>query len=110
MLIAHRLPLDSAAGEPALTNRRKRTIMVASPQLLVDSGAAIGLPCSNTDRPLIINRSRPAMGTLFEACLVGAEEEHLSSVAEACLSEVQRIDRRLSRCHVQSETARINRE
>ena len=50
------------------------------------------------------------MGTLFETCLVGAEEEHLSSVAEACLAEVQRLDRRLSRCHVQSEIARINRE
>lgn len=84
--------------------------MVASPQLLIDSGSAVGLPGSKLDRPLVVNRSRPALGTLFETCLVGADEEHLSSVAEACLAEVQRLDRRLSRCHVQSEIARINRE
>lgn len=84
--------------------------MVASPQLLIDSGAAVGLPGSKSERPLVVNRSRPAMGTLFEACLIGSEEEQLSAVAEACLSEVQRLDRRLSRCHLQSETARINRE
>lgn len=84
--------------------------MVASPQLLIDSGAAVGLPGCKSDRPLVVNRTRPAMGTLFETCLIGSEEDHLTAVAEACLAEVQRLDRRLSRCHLQSETARINRD
>lgn len=84
--------------------------MVASPQLMIDSGAAIGLPSGKSDRPVLINRTRPALGTLFEACLIGGEFEQLSAVAETCLAEVQRLDRRLSRFHSQSEVARINRE
>lgn len=84
--------------------------MVASPQLLIDAGASIGLPTSKTERPLVVSRSRPALGTLFEACVVGSDEEHLLSVVEACLAEAQRLDRRLSRFSAQSETSRINRD
>ena len=84
--------------------------MVASPQLLIDAGAAVGLPGNKLERPLLVHRSHPAMGTLFEACLTGVDEVQLASVAEACLAEVQRLDHRLSRFHSQSETARINRE
>ncbi len=84
--------------------------MVASPQLLIDAGASIGLPTSKSERPLLVNRSRPALGALFEACVIGSDEEHLSSVAEACLAETQRLDKRLSRFSSQSETSRINRD
>ena len=84
--------------------------MVASPQLMIDAGAGIGLPACKSDRPLLINRSRPALGALFEICLIGGDEEHLSSVAEACLAETQRLDRRLSRFSAHSETSRINRD
>lgn len=84
--------------------------MVASPQLLIDSGSAVGLPSGRSERPALINRTRPALGTLFEACLIGGEMEQLSAVAETCLAEVQRLDRRLSRFNSQSEIARINRE
>ena len=84
--------------------------MAASPQLLIDAGAAVGLPCSKLERPFLVNRSRPALGALFEVCLIGSDEEHLSSVADACLAETLRLDRRLSRFSAQSETARINRE
>jgi thiamine biosynthesis lipoprotein len=84
--------------------------MVASPQLLIDSGAAVGLPSSKADQPVLISRTRPALGTLFEACLIGSEMAQLLAVAETCLAEVQRLDRRLSRFHSQSEIARINRE
>lgn len=84
--------------------------MVASPQLLIDAGSALGLPGSKTERPLLVNRSRPALGALFEVCVVGSDEEHLSSVAEACLAEAQRLDRRLSRFSALSETSRINRD
>lgn len=84
--------------------------MVASPQLLIDAGASVGLPTSKSGRPLLINRSRPALGSLFEACVIGSDEEHLSSVAEACLAEAQRLDRRLSRFSTQSETSRVNRD
>ncbi|WP_254508461.1 FAD:protein FMN transferase [Anatilimnocola floriformis] len=84
--------------------------MVASPQLMIDVGAGVGLPGSKAERPLLINRSRPALGALFEVCLIGSDEEHLSSVAEACLAETQRLDRRLSRFSANSETSRINRD
>ena len=70
----------------------------------------MGLPASKADRPLLINRSRPALGALFEVCLIGSDEEHLSAVAEACLAETQRLDRRLSRFSANSETSRINRD
>lgn len=84
--------------------------MVASPQLLIDAGASVGLPTCKSDRPLLVNRSRPALGSLFEVCVIGSDEEHLSSVAEACLAEAQRLDRRLSRFSTQSETSRVNRD
>jgi thiamine biosynthesis lipoprotein len=84
--------------------------MAASPQVLIDSGASIGLPSNKHEPPVLIHRTRPALGTLFEVCLIGGEYEQLSAVAETCLAEVQRLDRRLSRFHSQSEVARINRE
>lgn len=56
-----------------------------------------------------IHRTRPAMGTLFEAMLVGDDEEHLAAVAEAVLDEVVRIERLLSRFDPRSEISRINR-
>jgi thiamine biosynthesis lipoprotein len=49
------------------------------------------------------------MGTLFEALLVGDDEEQLAAVAEAVLDEVERIDRLLSRFNPTSEIYRINR-
>ena len=56
-----------------------------------------------------IHRTRSAMGTLFEALLVGDDEEHLTAVAEAVLDEVVRIERLLSRFDPRSEISRINR-
>jgi thiamine biosynthesis lipoprotein len=50
------------------------------------------------------------MGTLFEALVVGDDEEHLSAVAEAALDEVSRVERLLSRFDPASEIARINRQ
>jgi thiamine biosynthesis lipoprotein len=60
--------------------------------------------------PHVIHRQRPAMGTWFEARLVGDDREHLQAVAEAVLDEVERIERLLSRFDQRSEVARINRE
>jgi thiamine biosynthesis lipoprotein len=60
--------------------------------------------------PQTIRQQRPAMGTWFEARLVGDDPEHLAAVAEAVLDEVGRIDRLLSRFDPRSEVARINRE
>ncbi len=51
-----------------------------------------------------------AMGTLFEAVLVGEDAEHLQAVADAMWEEVGRIERRLSRFDPGSEISRINRE
>lgn len=56
-----------------------------------------------------VHRTRAAMGTLFEALLVGDDAEHLAAVAEAALDEVQRIERLLSRFDPRSEISRINR-
>lgn len=56
-----------------------------------------------------VHRTRAAMGTLFEALLVGDDAEHLAAVAEAVLDEVQRIERLLSRFDPRSEISRINR-
>jgi hypothetical protein len=80
-----------AEGDSWIGSRRQQadTIMVASPQLMIDAGAGIGLPTCKSDRPLVINRSRPALDTLFQVCLIGGDEEHLSSVAEACLGDCQ---------------------
>ena len=50
-----------------------------------------------------------AMGTLFEALLVGEDTEHLSAVATALWEEVDRVERLLSRFNVASELNRINR-
>jgi thiamine biosynthesis lipoprotein len=58
----------------------------------------------------VIHRVRPAMGTWFEARLVGDDLEHLDATAEAVLDEVQRVERLLSRFDRRSEVARINRE
>jgi len=57
----------------------------------------------------IVHRTRPAMGTLFEAILCGEDEEHLTAVADSILDEVQRIERLLSRFDPRSEISRINR-
>jgi FAD:protein FMN transferase len=51
-----------------------------------------------------------AMGTRFEALLVGHDEEHLEAVAVAVIEEVIRLDGVLSRFDPRSEIARINRE
>lgn len=58
----------------------------------------------------LVHRSRPAMGTWFEARLVGHDAEHLEAVAEAILDEVERIERLLSRFDPRSEISRINRQ
>jgi thiamine biosynthesis lipoprotein len=59
--------------------------------------------------PRVVHRMRPAMGTWFEAWLVGDDAGHLADVAEAVLDEVGRLDGRLSRFDPRSEIARINR-
>ena len=56
-----------------------------------------------------IHRARPAMGTLFEAWLIGDDDEHLTAVAEVALDEITRLERLLSRFDPRSEMARINR-
>ncbi len=50
------------------------------------------------------------MGTWFAVRLVGDDAEHIASVAEAVLDEVERVERLLSRFDRRSEIARINRE
>jgi thiamine biosynthesis lipoprotein len=52
---------------------------------------------------------RPAMGTMFEFLLQGADPEHLAAVGEAMLDEVTRLDQLLSRFDPTSEIARLNR-
>jgi thiamine biosynthesis lipoprotein len=59
--------------------------------------------------PTRVHRTRPAMGTLFEALLLGDDAEHLAAVADAVLDEVQRVERLLSRFDPRSEVSRINR-
>jgi FAD:protein FMN transferase len=58
----------------------------------------------------LVERSCPAMGSLFTVRLVGDDEEHLSAVAEAALDEIARIERLLSWRDPRSECARIIRE
>ena len=58
---------------------------------------------------MTVHGCRPAMGTLFEAWLVGEDEEHLSAVVEAIFDEVVRLERLLSRFDPRSEIARVNR-
>lgn len=50
------------------------------------------------------------MGSLFEAVLLGPDDEHLDAVASAVREEVERIERLLSRFDPRSELARINRQ
>jgi thiamine biosynthesis lipoprotein len=49
------------------------------------------------------------MATLFEAWLVGDDEEHLIAVAEAAFDEIERIERVLSRFDRGAELQRVNR-
>lgn len=61
--------------------------------------------------PLVrVQRSRPAMATIFEVLVVGEDAEQLTSAAEAALDEIERIAMRFNRHHPQSEVARVNRE
>jgi len=60
--------------------------------------------------PILLERSRPAMGSLFTVRLIGDDDEHLSAVAEAALDEVVRIERLFSWRDPRSECARIVRE
>jgi thiamine biosynthesis lipoprotein len=50
------------------------------------------------------------MGSLFTIRLIGDDEEHLATVAEAALDEIDRVERLLSWRDPRSECARINRE
>lgn len=50
------------------------------------------------------------MATLFEAWLVGDDEEHLTAVGEAALDEIERIEQVLSRFDRQAELFRVNRQ
>ena len=50
------------------------------------------------------------MASWFEFRLVGQDEEHLRSVGEAMLDEVQRVERLLSRFDPTGSLARVNRE
>lgn len=50
------------------------------------------------------------MATLFEAWLVGDDEEHLAAVGEASLDEIERVELVLSRFDRGSELQRVNRE
>jgi FAD:protein FMN transferase len=60
--------------------------------------------------PQLVERSRPAMGSLFTVRLVGDDDEHLAAVAEAALDEIERVERLLSWRDPRSECARILRE
>jgi len=50
------------------------------------------------------------MNTIFEIIVAGDDLENLTAAAEACLDEIERVERLLSRFDPASETARINRE
>ena len=56
-----------------------------------------------------IHSRRLAMATLFEAWLVGDDEEHLVAVAEAAFDEIERIEQVLSRFDRGAELQRVNR-
>ena len=58
----------------------------------------------------VVERARPAMGSLFQLRLIGDDAGHLAACAEAALDEVERVERLLSWRDVCSETARVNRE
>jgi thiamine biosynthesis lipoprotein len=57
----------------------------------------------------VVHCGRSAMATLFEAWLVGDDDEHLRVVGEAALDEVARVESLLSRFDRTSEVSRINR-
>jgi len=59
---------------------------------------------------MLVERARPAMGSLFTVRLLGDDVEHLATVAEAALDEIERVERLLSWRDVRSECSRINRE
>lgn len=63
-----------------------------------------------TDRPELVRRSRPAMGSPAEVFLVGDDEVQLAAAAEAALDEISRLADRWSRFSPASEISRINRE
>lgn len=50
------------------------------------------------------------MATLFEAWLVGDDDEHLQAVGEAALDEIERLEQLLSRFDPAAELSRLNRE
>lgn len=50
------------------------------------------------------------MATLFEAWLVGDDEEHLAAVGEAVLDEIERVEQVLSRFDRGAELYRVNHE
>jgi thiamine biosynthesis lipoprotein len=56
----------------------------------------------------VITQSHLAMGTKFEAILVGDDTEHLEAVAALCWEEVDRVERLLSRFDPASEVHRLN--
>ncbi len=60
--------------------------------------------------PVLVRRSRPAMGSLAEAMLIGDDERQLAAAAEAALDEIERLSHRWSRFSTSSEIARINRD
>ncbi|HEU5116404.1 MAG TPA: FAD:protein FMN transferase [Isosphaeraceae bacterium] len=62
------------------------------------------------DRLVSVTCRRPAMASWFDFRLVGSDPEHLLSVGEAMLDEVQRVERLLSRFDPSGSLARVNRE
>jgi thiamine biosynthesis lipoprotein len=60
--------------------------------------------------PTVVERARPAMGSLFRLRLLGDDAEHLEAVAEAALDEIERVEQLLSWRDARSEVARINRK
>ncbi|MBA4017885.1 MAG: hypothetical protein C0483_11975 [Pirellula sp.] len=68
-------------------------------------------PCLRGESmPVVVERARPAMGSLFQLRLIGDDAEHLADCAETALDEIERVERLLSWRDVRSETARVNRE
>lgn len=59
---------------------------------------------------MLVERAKPAMGSLFTVRLIGDDEEQLSAVADQAFSEIDRVERLLSWRDVRSECSRINRE
>lgn len=51
----------------------------------------------SSSEPVLVRRSRPAMGSVAEVFLAGDDAQHLTAAGDAALDEIWRLSERWSR-------------